>query len=110
MAKLPYSGLPLKRLLAAQNQGRTNRTARASAGDMGQARRLFQDLLARQPEHPQAMIGYADLCVTLGDLSTARVYYRKALELGTVSALALGGLATFEKFSKDSPEAAQILR
>lgn len=83
---------------------------RSLAGDVQEAKRIYERLLERLPDDPQATIGYADLCVTLGDLSTARAFYRRALAFGTVSPLALGGLATFETFSKDSPEAAEIVR
>jgi tetratricopeptide (TPR) repeat protein len=84
--------------------------SKAAAGDTGEAKRIYEALLARLPDHPQARLGYADLCVTLGDFPAGRALYRRALALGTVSALALGGLATFEKFAKDSPEATEILR
>jgi tetratricopeptide (TPR) repeat protein len=84
--------------------------SRALAGDLPEAKRLYERLFERLPDDPQAIVGYADLCVTLGDFSTARALYRKALALGTVSPLALGGLATFETFAKDSPEAVEISR
>src|SRR4051812_44371683 len=83
---------------------------RSLSGDLQEARRIYERLIERLPDDPQATVGYADLCVTLGDFSPARTLYRHALALGTVSPLALGGLATFEKFSKDSPEAAEISR
>lgn len=81
---------------------------RTAAGHSHEAKQIFEDVLARLPEHPHALIGYADLCQTLGEIETAATTYRKALK--AAPALALAGLAMCRKLAKDSPEASEIKR
>ncbi len=83
---------------------------RSMAGDERAAKRMYEEVLARLPDHPQATFGYAHLLVTLGELETAGGLYRKALGWGTATPLALAGLAACEKIAPDSPEAAEIER
>lgn len=84
--------------------------AHASEGKEHEAKRLYEDVLARFPDHQQATFGYADVLVSLGELETARTLYRRALGWDGARGLALAGLAACEKLPPDAPEAKEIER
>jgi tetratricopeptide (TPR) repeat protein len=81
-----------------------------AGGDIEASKEIYESVLARFPEFPQATFGYAHLCIVLGRMETAASLYRKALGWGTSRVIALIGLASCERISPDSNEAAEIER
>jgi tetratricopeptide (TPR) repeat protein len=81
---------------------------KAQKGDEQAARQIYEDLLGRYPDFPQATMGYAHLCMTLGDFETAATLYRKALAWKKSRIIALIGLTSCKKVAPDSPEAIEI--
>src|SRR5205085_12201068 len=60
-------------------------------------------------DYPQALLGLADLCVTLGDIPAAKAHFRRAIARGIEVPLALAGLSTCERLEAGSEEAVAIL-
>ncbi len=81
---------------------------RAMAGASEEARALYSEVLASAPDDPRALIGYANLCMVLGEVETAKTAYRRATTLPKAEAPALARLAAIETPAKGSPEALQI--
>ncbi len=78
-------------------------------GNIEEARAIYEEVLARAPDFQPATLAYGQLCVTLGDLDTARSVFRRAWEQWR-SIGALVGLGLCEKLPPDSPEALEIGR
>jgi tetratricopeptide (TPR) repeat protein len=83
---------------------------RMEQGDSAEAKRIYESVLSGTPDAPQVLVRYADLCQKVGEIEAARSGYRRAISLTEKPAMALAGLATCEKLTKDSPESVAILR
>lgn len=81
------------------------RMARCQAmlGRPEEARRIYEALLAVEPENLPALLGYASLLLELGEREASETCYRKALHLGNVVE-AFVGLTACRTFEGDPPE------
>lgn len=63
------------------------------AGRLAEAQRLYEALLARQPQQPDALLGLAAVAEARGDLPAAAAGYRRVLQADPDNADALAALA-----------------
>lgn len=82
--------------------------ALARLGREDDASAYFESVLASNPHHASALIGYADLCVQLGNAAKGQEIYRRAIDLKIEPARALAGLADCGKFQGNPPELREI--
>lgn len=71
-------------------------------GNYRQAIEAYRDLLAKDPNYPQANMNTAAAFVKLGELDSAQVYYKRELQVNPGSALSLSSLAEISRLQGDS--------
>lgn len=81
---------------------------KALTGRTAEARQIFSDVLDRNPDHPSALIDFADFEVGCGAFETAQALYRKAINKEISPAAALAGLARCKTFEGAPPELDEI--
>jgi tetratricopeptide (TPR) repeat protein len=101
MAKLPYSGSPLTKLLAAQSPGQANITAKKrrsgqesaphvvpmlqegialqTMGKLGLAAEVYQRILAKHPNNPDALHLMGTVAMSLGQVDGALDLFKRAV-------------------------------